>query len=157
MLSRTFWLVAWVGLLAAGPLGGQNLQELQQLVDQSEDEEEELEETTPSGDVSVSGRPTLRARERQLSQGEAVDRLRISQDREIDPSLYIVGPGDVLQLYVWGQFDRPIMLQVNPEGHALVPTIGDFFVSGPGATRGNAIGDRSDVFPLWGSAIGDPA
>ena len=113
MLSRTFWLAAWVWLLAAGPLGGQNLQELQQLVDQSEEEEEELEETTPSGDVSVSGRQTLRARERRLSQGEEV---------ELAP--------DVLQLYVWGQFDRPIMLQVNPEGHALVPTIGDFFVSG---------------------------
>ncbi len=65
-----------------------------------------------------------------LPEGDDVQRLRISQDREIDPEGYIVGPGDVIQLYIWGEFDQDIRFEVNPEGLALVPTIGSFDVAG---------------------------
>ena len=59
-----------------------------------------------------------------------VDKTRISQDRDIDPDAYIVGPNDVLQLYIWGEFDQPYTLQIDPEGKVLIPTVGSFHISG---------------------------
>ena len=58
------------------------------------------------------------------------DKTRIGQDRDIDPDTYIVGPNDVLQLYIWGEFDKPYTLQIDPEGHVLIPTVGSFHISG---------------------------
>ena len=60
----------------------------------------------------------------------SADKTRIGQDRDIDPDTYIVGPNDVLQLYIWGEFDQPYTLQVNPEGNVLIPTVGSFHISG---------------------------
>ncbi|MCY4603508.1 MAG: polysaccharide export protein, partial [Gemmatimonadetes bacterium] len=60
----------------------------------------------------------------------SADKTRIGQDRDIDPDAYIVGPNDVLQLYIWGEFDQPYTLQVNPEGNVLIPTVGSFHISG---------------------------
>ena len=51
-----------------------------------------------------------------MPSGEEVQRLRISQDRDINPEEYLVGPGDVLQLYIWGEFDLSY-IQVDPEGN----------------------------------------
>ena len=65
-----------------------------------------------------------------LPSGEEVEKLRISQDREVDPETYVVGPGDVMQLYIWGEFDLSYMLQVDPVGNVIIPTIGAFEVSG---------------------------
>ena len=59
-----------------------------------------------------------------------VDKTRIGQDRDIDPDAYIVGPNDVLQLYIWGEFDQPYTLQIDPEGNVLIPTVGSFHISG---------------------------
>ncbi len=60
----------------------------------------------------------------------SADKTRIGQDRDIDPDTYIVGPNDVLQLYIWGEFDKPYTLQIDPEGHVLIPTVGSFHISG---------------------------
>ena len=60
----------------------------------------------------------------------SADKTRIGQDRDIDPDEYIVGPNDVLQLYIWGEFDQPYTLQVNPEGNVIIPTVGSFHISG---------------------------
>ena len=60
----------------------------------------------------------------------SADKSRIGQDRDIDPDAYIVGPNDVLQLYIWGEFDQPYTLQVHPEGNVLIPTVGSFHISG---------------------------
>ena len=70
-----------------------------------------------------------------LPEGDDVQRLRIAQDRQIDPDAYIVGPGDVLQLYIWGEFDQDIPFEVNPEGQALLPTIGTFEIAGGNLTQ----------------------
>lgn len=84
--------------------------------------------------LSVSDLPDLnqdlisdRAR---LPGGLGADKTRIGQDRDIDPDAYIVGPNDVLQLYIWGEFDKPYSLQVDPEGYVLIPTVGSFHISG---------------------------
>ena len=60
----------------------------------------------------------------------SADKTRIGQDRDIDPDTYIVGPNDVLQLYIWGEFDKPYTLQIDPEGRVLIPTVGSFHISG---------------------------
>ncbi len=60
----------------------------------------------------------------------SADKTRIGQDRDIDPDAYVVGPNDVLQLYIWGEFDQLYTLQVDPEGNVLIPTVGSFHISG---------------------------
>jgi protein involved in polysaccharide export with SLBB domain len=39
----------------------------------------------------------------------------------IDPATYRVGPGDVLQLQLWGRVSRTWLLPVSPEGYVVVP------------------------------------
>ena len=121
---RFFVAMAVVWPLLLSPLYAQ---ELEDLVDESEREEEKLRQIPDANLPGVrSQRITGKIR---LPKGEEVEMLRISQDRAIDPESYIVGPGDILQLYIWGEFDQPIAVFVNPEGYALVPTIGAFDVS----------------------------
>jgi protein involved in polysaccharide export with SLBB domain len=108
-------------------LGGASAQDLDELVSESEREEEELRSSQTQGTVSPEQQGS-RAR-LQLPKDENLERLRISQDRQIDPESYVIGPSDVLQLYVWGEFDQAIPFEINPEGYALIPTIGSFHVA----------------------------
>ncbi len=50
---------------------------------------------------------------------------------------YVLGPGDVLQLYLWGMVnvDNAVMLQVNRQGEIFVPKIG--------------------TIPVWGMPLGE--
>jgi protein involved in polysaccharide export with SLBB domain len=48
----------------------------------------------------------------------------------IDPKIYRVGPGDVLQLQIWGRVSRSWLLQVGPEGRIMLPSAGSLDVSG---------------------------
>ncbi|MCH7973985.1 MAG: polysaccharide biosynthesis/export family protein, partial [Bacteroidetes bacterium] len=47
----------------------------------------------------------------------------------IDPG-YIIGPGDVLQLYMWGAVEFQYQLTADIQGNIFIPTAGQFFVSG---------------------------
>lgn len=47
----------------------------------------------------------------------------------VDPG-YLTGPGDVLQLYVWGDAQFQYQLIVDQQGNIFIPTVGQFFVSG---------------------------
>ena len=42
-------------------------------------------------------------------------------DREIDSSSYILGPGDVLALNIYGPLDSQIPIEITPDGYAIVP------------------------------------
>lgn len=122
------WLVALLALglwLGAVQLRAQD--SLEELVEQSQEEEAELEQLPGAQGLGVKDEP-FSGRVR-LPSGEDVERLRISQDRQIDPDTYIVGPGDVLQLYIWGEFDQAYQLQVAPEGDVVIPTVEAFQVS----------------------------
>ena len=112
----------------AGPAHTQDEEELQRLVQESEQEEAELQRI-PGADLPGLAQDLVAGKVR-LPTGEEVEKLRISQDREIDPATYFVGPGDILQLYIWGEFDRSYLVQVDPVGIALIPTVGAFPVSG---------------------------
>jgi protein involved in polysaccharide export with SLBB domain len=48
----------------------------------------------------------------------------------INPKEYIVGPGDVLMLLLWGKVSRSMTLEVGPEGVVLLPGAGTFRVDG---------------------------
>lgn len=120
-------LTAFAGLVTALPGWAQDPDELQSLVDNSAEEEEELN-NIPGANIPGLDNDIVSGKMRMPS-GEEVERLRISQDRDINPEEYLVGPGDVLQLYIWGEFDLSYMLQVDPEGNVLIPTVGSFHVS----------------------------
>jgi len=47
----------------------------------------------------------------------------------VDPNLYRVGPGDLLQIQMWGNVTRNWTLTVNPEGYVLIPDTGSLLVS----------------------------
>ena len=114
-------------VLSSFLLSAISAQELEELVEESERAEKELRRIPGAELPGITAEP-LGGRIR-LPKGEEAERVRISQDQEIDPESYIVGPADVLQLYVWGEFDQAIPVIVNPEGFALVPTIGAFDVA----------------------------
>jgi protein involved in polysaccharide export with SLBB domain len=103
-------------------------EELENLVRASELEEEDMQKI-PGTNLRVPIQQETTGRVR-LPAGEEVPRTRFSQDREIDPATYIVGPGDILQLYIFGEWNRDYQLEVNPEGRILVPTVGEFYLFG---------------------------
>lgn len=48
----------------------------------------------------------------------------------VDPSEYILGPGDRLVVNIWGEEDMSLPLTVTPEGKLLIPSVGELEVSG---------------------------
>ena len=123
------WKCCWsvnflLSSILACAVGAQDLDEL--LAESAEGEEELRGRQTEEVIGPEEDEAGARIR---LPKGEELERLRISQDRKIDPETYIVGPGDVLQLYIWGEFDQAVPFDINPEGDALIPTIGSFHVA----------------------------
>ena len=59
------------------------------------------------------------------------DALRqpVTMSGPVDPKLYRVGPGDVLQVQLWGKVTRNWTLTVSPEGFILIPGTGSMMVS----------------------------
>lgn len=53
----------------------------------------------------------------------------------VDANLYVVGPGDLLQLLLWGKVSRTLPLEVGPEGNVLLPGAGTLVVSGETLTE----------------------
>lgn len=47
----------------------------------------------------------------------------------VDPNVYLVGPGDVLQIQMWGATTHNWTLQVGPEGYIMIPGSGTIMVS----------------------------
>ena len=45
-------------------------------------------------------------------------------DVPVDPKKYIVGPGDLFSVYIWGKVDQRLQAFVSPEGEIEIPTIG---------------------------------
>ncbi len=51
-------------------------------------------------------------------------------EKVVDPQEYIVGPGDVLLIVLWDEFQTSFTLKITPEGTILIPGVGDLFISG---------------------------
>ncbi len=55
---------------------------------------------------------------------------KVLLEEKIDPKTYILGPGDILSIFTWGNFEGQYQLPVSPEGVLLIPEIGPIEVSG---------------------------
>jgi len=53
----------------------------------------------------------------------------IIPDKKIDPTQYIVGPGDLIGIYLWGELDVEYEIRVRPAGNLIIPTIGSIMIS----------------------------
>jgi polysaccharide biosynthesis/export protein len=54
----------------------------------------------------------------------------VVQDGPVDAETYIVGPGDLLEIDLWGRVVRVVPLEVSPEGRVFLPGRGPLDVSG---------------------------
>jgi protein involved in polysaccharide export with SLBB domain len=61
---------------------------------------------------------------------DAAGKPALMLDGAIDPSTYIVGPGDRLVVELWGLRDVISEVEVNAEGRLVVPRVGMFPVAG---------------------------
>jgi len=55
---------------------------------------------------------------------------KVLLEKRIDPKTYILGPGDILSIFTWGNFQGQYHLPVSPEGVLLIPEVGPVAVSG---------------------------
>jgi protein involved in polysaccharide export with SLBB domain len=56
--------------------------------------------------------------------------LPLSLPGPVDPDVYLLGPGDVLLLSLWGRVSRSVPIEVGPEGSVLIPGAAPLRVSG---------------------------
>jgi protein involved in polysaccharide export with SLBB domain len=54
----------------------------------------------------------------------------VPQAGAVDPRTYVLGPGDVLEIDLWGRVARVIPLEVGPEGKVFIPGRGPLEVAG---------------------------
>jgi protein involved in polysaccharide export with SLBB domain len=82
------------------------------------------------GDVNVPSIIGEAQKEKQLpSEKPAPAMLPILFDtNKVDPNKYIIGPDDLLSLYLWGVLDQPYLLAVSPEGTVNIQTVGSVIV-----------------------------
>jgi len=60
----------------------------------------------------------------------ALESGKVILEKKIDPKIYELGPGDVLSIFTWGNFQGQYRLAVSPEGRLLIPEIGPVDVAG---------------------------
>jgi polysaccharide export outer membrane protein len=56
-------------------------------------------------------------------------------ERSIDPETYVLGPGDMLQIDLWGEMPTSFQTIVTPEGTLLLPTVGAIEAAGVPLSR----------------------
>jgi protein involved in polysaccharide export with SLBB domain len=71
----------------------------------------------------------LAVRQELLAQSMRQPDNTITLDQPIDPLTYIVGPGDKLLIFIWGDIQAQYEITVTPEGKVLIPTIGQVDIS----------------------------
>ncbi len=49
-------------------------------------------------------------------------------ERNVDPQVYVVGPGDELILNLWGEIGESVPMKITPEGTVLIPFVGEVMV-----------------------------
>jgi polysaccharide biosynthesis/export protein len=61
----------------------------------------------------------------------------------IDPDTYIVGPGDVFAVSIWGALSISVETVINPEGGVLIPNIGVAMLGNATLTEAKAIVEKT--------------
>jgi len=57
------------------------------------------------------------------------EQSQILLDGKVDAAEYIIGPGDLMVVYFWGELDKSYLIRVTPEGYLIIPTVGPIMVS----------------------------
>jgi len=86
----------------------------------------------PTGETpDVTGMPDLKALAGARG-AQAAPRLtsEVVQAGPVDPKTYVLGPGDQLELNLWGRIDRTVTLDVSPEGKVFIQGRGAVDVGG---------------------------
>jgi protein involved in polysaccharide export with SLBB domain len=65
--------------------------------------------------------------------------LEQALDAEIDSSSYILGPGDLLLINIWGPLSNQVMSQITAEGYVVIPEITDVKVAGLSLANGSEL------------------
>ena len=82
----------------------------------------EQEEITREDFEDMKARRAARVQER-FTQLDALETA-------VDPSAYVVGPGDFFSFNVWGAVEGQYPVEISPEGKLLIPSVGAIEVSG---------------------------
>lgn len=69
--------------------------------------------------------PALTKLQSELRAGDAVTTGGALLDKAVDPNTYIVGPGDVLLITMYGITPEPIVTEILPEGVVSLPAVGE--------------------------------
>ena len=72
----------------------------------------------------------LLANRREKMEERMEDLLDQVLDGTLDPKEYVVGPGDLFSLNIWGSVNEQYETVVSPVGNLEVPTVGSVYVSG---------------------------
>lgn len=136
---RCFSVVLLAGMSQHSIVFGQSTELLrQQLMNQG------AQNAQPVGEVPglQSSRSVIRVSDTMPDGVEQVlpPQSDILLDGTIDPDKYIVGPGDLFGVYLWGTIEKNYRIRVSPEGYLIVPTIGSLKIAGLSIT------DAADVF-----------
>jgi protein involved in polysaccharide export with SLBB domain len=57
----------------------------------------------------------------------------------VDSNSYKLGPGDLLQISVWGILENQLLTEVTAEGYVVIPTISEIYVSGLTLADGSSL------------------
>ena len=70
-------------------------------------------------------------KQREKLQAEKAERDRDIQPLEsaVDPDTYIIGPGDLLTISIWGEISQSYQVHVTPEGYVLIPFVRPQYVA----------------------------
>ena len=122
------WRLGWSALLALAALGAPCPAPAQDEPGTEVPRPPISESTDKTEATAPAEKPAGTVREEPRRAVEAAGQLQLPG--AVDPELYRLGPGDVLQLSVWGGITRNLTFEVGPEGTVLLPTSGTLNVDG---------------------------
>jgi protein involved in polysaccharide export with SLBB domain len=100
-------------------------------------ERETQQKAKASGPPALQEFPSLGEGAEQMLEEEAVIEQpgtvpvdRPALDKVVDPEEYIVGPGDDIVVYLWGEINFLHTLTITPEGDLIIPSVGVVHVAG---------------------------
>ena len=89
-------------------------------------------QSSPSGALSVPDNSSATGADEAAASGlfSLQAGQPVSLSGPVDPDVYVLGPGDVLLLNIWGRVSRNVPIEVGPEGSALIPGAAPLSISG---------------------------
>jgi len=81
-------------------------------------------------DDSKSSIQKMLQQQQQQQQQMTSNQLSVIMDGPVDPTEYIVGPGDVFTVSIWSAIPLNFQIPVTPEGTIVIPTVNEVAISG---------------------------